>query len=236
MVEAPQSALGFGPALGAIVRVDAVARLADPPVAMNGPHRILLVRHGETVGESSIRYYGATDVELSALGRSQAFSASLALPGDAFDLVIASPLHRAWESATLVMPGRPIRLEADLREVDFGEWEGLTAEEIEARDPIRYEDWKTGRPGFEYPAGERQAHFRERIAGAVDRILESQARSVLVVVHKGVIRAIVRRVAGRELEPGEPELGGSVQLTRDASGEWCVGRRASGPKGIRASR
>ena len=194
-------------------------------------NRIVLVRHGETVGQSSIRYYGATDIGLSDLGRAQVREAALALPGDAFDWVLTSPLSRAWESARMVAPNRALRLLDELREIDFGRWEGLTAEEIQARDPIRYEDWQEGRPGFDYPGGERRADFQARVAQAVDWMLNSGQSSLLVVVHKGVIRAIVREVVGEELAEGLPELGGIVQLTRNVSGRWFVGRHGSSTPG-----
>lgn len=183
-------------------------------------NRIVLVRHGETVGESSIRYYGATDVELSGLGREQVRAARLALPGDGFGRVLTSPLWRAWESARIVFPNRPVQLLPELREIDFGDWEGLTAEEIRARDPIRYEDWQEGRPGFEFPGGERRADFQGRVDRAVDEMLACGLSSLLVVVHKGVIRAIARRLLETELPAGAPDLAGVVQLRRRASGAW----------------
>jgi broad specificity phosphatase PhoE len=192
--------------------------------AMSSLNRIVLVRHGETVGESSTRYYGATDVALSDLGREQVRRAALSLPGDAFPLVLTSPLSRAWESARLVAPSGSIRLLDELREIDFGQWEGLNAAEIRARDPIRFEDWQEKRPGFEFPGGERRAQFQARVDRAVDGMLAAEVSSILVVVHKGVIRAITRRVVGEELPDGHPELGGIVQLTRDVTGQWFVGR------------
>lgn len=194
-------------------------------------NRIVLVRHGETVGQSSIRYYGATDVALSDSGRAQVREAALALSGDAFGLVLTSPLSRARESAGMVAPNRSLRLVDELREIDFGDWEGLTAEEIRARDPILYEAWQQGQPGFDYPGGERRAAFQARIAQAVDSMLSSGQSSLLVVVHKGVIRAIVREVVGEELAEGLPELGGIVQLSRDASGRWFIGRHGSSTPG-----
>ena len=190
-------------------------------------NRIVLVRHGETVGQSSIRYYGATDVALSDRGREQVREAALALPGDAFDLVLTSPLSRAWESARMLAPNGSVRILDEFREIDFGRWEGLTADEIRARDPIRYQDWQQGRPGFEYPDGERRADFQARVDLAVDAMVAGGLRSILVVVHKGVIRAIVRKVVGEELAEGLPELGGSVPLTRDVSGRWFVGRHGN---------
>ena len=194
---------------------------------MTALNRIVLVRHGETVGQSSIRYYGATDVALSDRGREQVREAALALPGDAFDLVLTSPLSRAWESARMLAPNGSVRILDEFREIDFGRWEGLTADEIRARDPIRYQDWQQGRPGFEYPDGERRADFQARVDLAVEAMGAGGLRSILVVVHKGVIRAIVRKVVGEELAEGLPELGGSVQLTRDVSGRWFVGRHGN---------
>ena len=190
-------------------------------------NRIVLVRHGETVGQSSIRYYGATDVALSDRGREQVREAALALPGDAFDLVLTSPLSRAWDSARMLAPNGAVRLLDEFREIDFGRWEGLTADEIRARDPIRYQDWQQGRPGFEYPDGERRADFQARVDLAVEAMGAGGLRSILVVAHKGVSRAIVRKVVGEELAEGLPELGGSVQLTRDVSGRWFVGRHGN---------
>ncbi len=131
----------------------------------------------------------------------------------------------------MVAPNGSVRLLDDLREIEFGRWEGLTADEIHAQDPIRYEDWQQRRSGFEYPGGERRAEFQARVDGAVEVMFESGVASVLVVVHKGVIRAIVRKVAGEELAEGLPELGGIVQLTRDVSGRWFVGRRGSSGTG-----
>ena len=195
-------------------------------------NRIVLVRHGETVGESSVRYYGSTDVALSDLGREQARQARLALPGDDFPLFVTSPLARAWESARIVFPHAPARLLDELREIDFGDWEGLSADEIRARDPVRYEDWQQKRPGFEFPGGERRADFQARVDRAVDAMLASGVSSALAVVHKGVIRAIARRVTGVELPADAPPLGGLVQLTRRPSGVWELGRHGSVPVGM----
>lgn len=197
---------------------------------MTALQRIVMVRHGETVGESSVRYYGATDIALSDLGRAQVRAAARRLPGDAFDLVVSSPLFRAWESATLVAPGRPVRLDADLREIDFGRWEGLSAAEIEAQDPVRYRDWQQRSPGFDYPDGERRVDFQARVARAVDAMLTARVASVLAVAHKGVIRTMVRKLTGAEPAEGLPPLAGVLQLSRDARGSWFLGRRSSCPE------
>ena len=189
--------------------------------------RLVLVRHGETAGQSSIRYYGVTDVPLSDLGRAQVRAARDRVYGLTFDAVWASTLCRSWESARIVAPGRPIHLETNFREIDFGDWEGLTAEEIAVVDPAGHADWKAKGLEFTFPGGETRAAFRERVAVGLDSIRASGAESVLVAVHKGVVRTLLELVTGFTLEPGEPELGGVIQASRDSSGAWYTGRRGS---------
>ena len=75
--------------------------------------RLVMVRHGETEGESSIRFYGATNVALSETGRGQVRAAAKWLPRAAIDAWVSSSLSRAWESARILAKGRPIRLDAD---------------------------------------------------------------------------------------------------------------------------
>lgn len=183
--------------------------------------RIILVRHGETEGESSIRFHGRGDVPLSALGRAQLEATSYALfrrygsePGQ---LVVASPLQRSWRGAEIVGRGRPVRIIQGFREVDFGRWEGLTAEEIRARDPELHEVWQRSEPGFAYPQGERVADFDARVARATSELLALRAGTVLAVLHKGVIRRIVKRLLGHDpLERSRPELAEALVLSRGA--------------------
>jgi len=189
--------------------------------------RVVLVRHGETVGESSIRYYGATDVGLSDLGRAQARAARDAIPGEGFDLVVSSSLSRAWETAGIVSRGAPVRLEADFREIDFGRWEGLTKEEIAAVDPILYEDWESKGPRFEFPEGEPRGKFRARVERGLERIVRGGAESVIVVAHKGVVRGIVESLCGDVLSPEQPALGQVVHVIRRADQRWHLGQRSS---------
>ncbi len=194
--------------------------------------RLLLVRHGETLGNSSVRFHGRGDVALSDTGRAQMRALRDALVGEWFDLVVASPLRRSWESARIVCGGAaPVRVEDDFREIDFGRWEGLSAEEIEAADPILYRDWQDGAPGFAFPGGEPRKDFEERVHRGLDRLLASGARSALLVLHKGPVRAITARLLGEALPRGEPELAGSVALTRIGPDRWRLGRRSSNPPG-----
>jgi broad specificity phosphatase PhoE len=139
---------------------------------------IALVRHGETVGNSSVRYFGRTDLDLSELGRVQMRAARRWLRSRfgavRFAPVIASPLRRAMEGATIIAgrDGSIVEIE-EFVEVDFGRFEGLTAEEIETRYPAEFERWNRDRldPAFSYPGGEIRRDFTDRVERGIQRML-----------------------------------------------------------------
>ena len=200
-----------------------------------GLRQILLVRHGETDGASSVRYFGSTDVDLSDEGLAHMRRVATQLAARRVDLWLASNLRRSWRSAAIVSRGAPIRIEPDLRELHFGKWEGLTREEIAARDPVLYQDWQAGVDGFEFPGGEARAAFRARVGRAVEGLLAGRARFVAGVLHKGVIREIARQLTGEPMSRTEPALGELVVLTRIADGPWLRGVRSSDPPSLAAS-
>jgi broad specificity phosphatase PhoE len=188
--------------------------------------KLILVRHGETEGKSSIRYHGRTDVPLSDLGRAQmraARAALLKLGPLQFDWVFTSPLVRAAEGAKLIA-GESAQLSVleELVEVHFGLFEGLTADEIRERYPEHYADWNADRfaPGYVYPDGESRAAFAQRVTRGIGKMLslwqpESLvASTALLVAHRGVIRTVVHHLTGNQ-----PSVGlGSIQVIELDSG------------------
>ncbi len=196
-------------------------------LAAGALRRVILVRHGETAGQSSVRYYGATDVPLSDEGRAQVRAARDRIGGETFDAVWASTLCRSWESARILAPGHPIQLESDFREIDFGDWEGLTAEEIAEVDPAGHARWQAEGLDFTFPGGELRDALRARVGRGLDRIRATGVESVLVAVHKGVVRALLEMITGHTLAPGAPELGGVVHASRGPDGSWYTGRIGS---------
>jgi broad specificity phosphatase PhoE len=189
--------------------------------------RLILVRHGETAGQSSIRYYGATDVPLSDLGREQARAARARIPGETFESVWASSLCRAWESARIIAPGHSVRIEANFREIHFGRWEGLTREEIALVDPELHADWQAKKPGFEFPDGETRSAFRQRVERGLGHLRASGVESALVVAHKGVVRTLLELVSGQTLEAEMPHLAGVMHVSRGVGDVWSTGRNGS---------
>lgn len=138
-----------------------------------------------------------------------------------FAQVFASPLRRAQDGARIIAgdAAEVIAIE-EFREVDFGAFEGLTAEEIAASFPAEFVRWERDRlaPDYAYPGGESRAGFSARVGRGVERMLSQwQAGVALVVAHRGVIRAITRILTG--LEP-IIELGSIQVLACNGANQW----------------
>jgi broad specificity phosphatase PhoE len=186
--------------------------------------RLTLVRHGETTGQSSIRYYGITDVPLSEVGRSQMRCVGDALRAHRFDAVFTSRLCRSVEAAALITgAGTPARALTAFDEVNFGRWEGWTREEIAERDPDQYAAWQRDGAGFCYPGGDSRAAFHDRVAAGLAALLrEEDGTSWLLVLHKGVIAVILTELLA--LSPRErADLAidlGSIHMINQSQAGW----------------
>jgi broad specificity phosphatase PhoE len=199
------------------------------------PRRVYLLRHGETEGESSVRFHGSNDVPLSEVGRAQVRAQARRLAGLRFAALVHSPLARAAESARIVLEelrARPaaVEVERDFREVHFGLIEGLSEPEIEVLLPDWHREWKAGRiDGF--PEGETLAAFAARVARALDVALARHARGdLLIVAHKGIVKRALAHLAGLEAEAMHalPVDLGSVAVVA-WNGGWVVEEVNVGP-------
>ena len=146
---------------------------------------ILLVRHGETDWNLERRVQGHTDRPLNETGRQQARALAAALADEPVDAVFSSDLVRAHETARMVAEpkGLDVTVLPDLREKDFGTWEGLTDVEILSRFPDA-----RGRP---WGDGETTDEVSRRVLRALERIAEAHPGGrVVVVAHGGPLRAV----------------------------------------------
>lgn len=163
---------------------------ASPPTVT------VLLRHGDTHMSPEHRFSGLCDVPLSADGTRQAKAAASRLAaGSRIDAIISSPLRRA--AATAVIAGTELGLTADidddLRETDFGEWEGLTLTEIQQRWPDAAAAWRHN-PQQAPPGGESFAATARRVHQACDRLLRDHSgQTVLVVSHITPIKILLCR-------------------------------------------
>ncbi|MBL8725416.1 MAG: histidine phosphatase family protein [Planctomycetes bacterium] len=200
--------------------------MSDAAVSEGPPERRLwLVRHGETTGQSSVRFHGQNDVPLADLGRQQIRALGPWLLGTAFQRIVHSPLSRAAESAQILAelcgaPRERLCAEPALREISFGDCEGLTEAEIEARFPDFWREHRRGRTtGF--PGGEPRAAFAARVAAWTQAMVqEPWTGDLLVVAHRGTVRQILRALFAVPLGTSDPfgvELG-SLSVAREAGG------------------
>jgi probable phosphoglycerate mutase len=156
---------------------------------------VWLLRHGDTEWTERGLHTGVRDVPLSDAGREQAKIAGAVLAGRTFDHVLVSPQSRALETCELAGFGAGARPTVELVEWDYGQYEGLTDEQVRERDP----DWDLFRDGA--PGGESPGQVQARVDAALARIAELRG-VCLVVGHGKLLRALAARWLGRDVELG----------------------------------
>jgi broad specificity phosphatase PhoE len=162
---------------------------------------ILLVRHAESEWNREGRWQGHADPPLTQAGREQATALARSLEGLQLDAIYASDLDRAATTAGVVAHifGLEVVTDPSLREIDVGEWSGLTTDEIRTRFPAGWERHSSGGDGWEQ--GETHAAMSDRVVAAVARIAASHPDGqILCVIHGGVIRALLARASTMSLE------------------------------------
>lgn len=163
---------------------------------MPGLVRVLLARHPETLANVQRRFVGATDSPLSGLGERQAPLLAARIAAWRPDRVVSSPRARALAvaRAAAVGCGVPLLVDDGLAECDFGEAEGLTFAEIQARG-LALRAFAEHAPAGSRLTGEARTAVAERVALAGERATAAGGR-VAVVTHGGVLRVLLRRWAG----------------------------------------
>ena len=190
--------------------------------------RLIFVRHGETIGKSSIRFYGKTDIPLSDEGRDQLRAARDYLVQENFKGVFSSPLSRAYEGAKIVIGERQqtVRKIEEFTEINFGRWEGLTLEEIKEKDPELFTEWRKEVWNYNYPEGDRRIDFIKRVNAGMDKVLDIvDEGTYLLVLHKGIIRTIFQYLLKLDNSSikFEAELG-SIHELEKIEGKWKLVR------------
>jgi alpha-ribazole phosphatase len=169
---------------------------------MSGSTWLYLIRHGEVELAAQGRFYGHTDVALSATGVVQVDALARQLALEPIEAVYASDLRRARESAAPLAASRGLDagLVPALREVAMGRWEGLTFTEIRERDPDGLARWLADTAAIRFPDGENLLDLRARVLPAVETILARHAgQRLAVVAHGGTNRVILAEALGLPL-------------------------------------
>jgi probable phosphoglycerate mutase len=157
--------------------------------------RIIAIRHGETAWNSEARIQGQTDIGLNPAGAWQASRLPAALADEGIEAVYSSDLRRTLDTAGALAAacGLPVRADAGLRERGFGEFEGYTFAEIEARWPVPSERWRRRDADFGPAGGEVLADFYARAVAAAARLAAAHpGQTVALVTHGGVLDCLYR--------------------------------------------
>jgi broad specificity phosphatase PhoE len=150
---------------------------------------IVLARHGETAWSRDRLHTSNTDLPLTDAGRQEAVALARRLKGREFALVLSSPLRRARETCELAGLADEAEVDGDLREFDYGEFEGISTAEIRSKRP-GWELWRDGCPG-----GETAADVGDRADRVIERALSTDG-DVALFAHGHFLRVLGARWIG----------------------------------------
>lgn len=189
--------------------------------------RLILIRHGESLGNAAGVLQGRLDFALSELGLRQAKSTAIRLAEVGANRIVSSPLLRASATAALIAESLKLdlELEPDLAEYDIGEGSGLTGAELRAKFPAMATMRSAG-GRFLFPGEEGREVFHSRLHGALERYRKLEGTTV-AVAHGGVISGICHLVVGLDLHrPGAFQVGNCslTEVTQDRAGRLVLSK------------
>jgi broad specificity phosphatase PhoE len=203
------SVLNFAGGLGEPVQLESMNQtqhLGETLPSLRPGHkgvRLLLVRHGETEWNRQGRFQGQIDVPLNDNGRSQAAKAGEFLKDVAIDFAVSSTMARPKETAEIILKPHPdVKLEVDagLREISHGLWEGKFESEIDQEFPGELQRWRTVPGEVQMPEGENLQDVWERSVAAWQSIIETalanQFHTGLIVAHDATNKTLLCYLLG----------------------------------------
>jgi alpha-ribazole phosphatase len=169
--------------------------MSDP----KSPTRLFLVRHGEVVPEGQGKFLGYTDLDLSPHGREQVAGLAEYMRKIRLDRAYASDLKRALDTARIICSDRgiePVPCPA-FREMDMGDWDGKSWEEIKQTNPQINPWFFKNLNTFHFPGGEKWPHFRGRVLKGMKSLLrDNPGQNIVVAAHAGVNRILLAQALG----------------------------------------
>jgi alpha-ribazole phosphatase/probable phosphoglycerate mutase len=170
---------------------------------MKRQNRLYLIRHGQIDGFENYPIYGHTDIEITETGKLQMQKVAERLSMTDIKVVYSSDLKRTKLGAHLIAGHHdiPIFSLAELREMHFGDWEGMTLEQIRELFPQELKKRQEDLINFKIPGrGESIAQFEHRVMAALDNIRsQHRGHDIALVVHGGVNRVILCNALGLDL-------------------------------------
>ncbi|OOM77962.1 histidine phosphatase family protein [Clostridium sp. BL-8] len=153
---------------------------------------VLLIRHGETEWNTLGKFQGCTDIALSENGIKQARLLNDRIKGN-FDCIYASPLSRALETANILVgnTSKEVIIAPEIREINFGEWEGLTVKDIREKYPEVFKTWRTDKKESKICGGDSSIlNASNRARNCILNIVSKhKGEKIVIVAHGGIIKA-----------------------------------------------
>ena len=162
--------------------------------------KLILIRHGETAWNREKKVQGLSDIELSEIGVQQAHRLALSLKDEKIDVIYASPLKRAHETARIIGQFHPasIILKSGLIEMDQGDFEGLRFHELRSLHKPFLEKWLSDPGSLRMPNGESLEELQQR-AWRVIKSIVKDGRYTAVVSHSFTIASIICKIRNTSL-------------------------------------
>ncbi|GLZ34053.1 phosphoglycerate mutase [Lentzea sp. NBRC 105346] len=184
--------------------------------------RLVLWRHGETEYNATGRMQGHLDSALTETGFNQARFAVPVLTGFGAEIVVASDLRRARDTATVFTStvDVPLRIDERLRETHLGKWQGLTLDEVEREWPGQVAIWRSD-PTFTPPDGESRVDVAKRALEVVEEIDSEFSGTAMLCAHGGLISALTGRILDLPVDTWS-------QLAGISNCHWTVFTRRAG--------
>lgn len=177
---------------------------------------LYLVRHGETDWNRENRCQGHIDTELNSEGILQAEAIAQRLAGESIDFIYSSALKRAYTTAQIIndqLSAKLIKNES-LNEINFGEWEGLTLEEMKERSDYNYDHWRLTPHLATFPGEKSLKNVQDRAIEFVNEIIKKHnGKNILIVSHGGVLKLTILGILGINLEAYNKFFIGNASLS-----------------------
>jgi broad specificity phosphatase PhoE len=157
------------------------------------------VRHGRTEWNRVEKFRGRADIGLDEVGMKQAESVAKRIREWQISEIYSSPLRRALTTAGIIAGplGLNVRLAPGIVDIDYGTWQGLSTEDVVARDGHLYSQWIESPHKVKFPDGESFAEVRERAASVVDDLIQQHPKETIVLVsHKVICQILILSLLG----------------------------------------
>ncbi|KPU28131.1 phosphoglycerate mutase [Caloranaerobacter sp. TR13] len=155
--------------------------------------KIIITRHGQTNWNIIGKVQGQKDIKLNEIGINQAKKLAIKLSKEKIDVIYTSDLKRSYQTAKIISDiiKTNIIIDKNLREICFGNWQGLTLTQIKKDFNKEYIIWRTKPHKFSLPGAEKLIEVQERMKKVINKVLHSNYQNILIVSHSTAIKALI---------------------------------------------